>query len=122
MRVRRGSSWRASGKDEILAPRTRISTMQKFLLAAFLACALAACQQPTRNEPGSAAASSAWDAFVTEFIETRMASEPSWAVNLGRHEFDGRLADFSRAGLERRIALRRSTLERARAFPASSLT
>ncbi len=95
--------------------------MQKFFLAALLACALAGCQQPTRTVSDSATAH-AWDAFVTEYLEARMASEPSWAVNLGRHEFDGKLPDFSRAGLYRSIAWRRSTVERARAFPDASLT
>jgi hypothetical protein len=57
--------------------------------------------------PGDAA----WDAHVTRYLEEYFVANPSAAVYQGRHEFDGRLPDFSTAGLEKEIA----RLEAARA-------
>ena len=55
----------------------------------------------------------AWDTHVTGFIEASFAANPSFAVYAGRHEYDGRLPDFSAAALSaeaaRLEAARRST-------------
>jgi uncharacterized protein (DUF885 family) len=50
--------------------------------------------------PGDAA----WDGQVARFIEDTFAANPSFAVYAGRHEYDGRLPDFSAAGLQREAA------------------
>ncbi|AMK79242.1 MULTISPECIES: DUF885 domain-containing protein [Methylomonas] len=42
-----------------------------------------------------------WDAFVGEFIEQYFQLHPSFAANAGRHEFDGKLPDWSAEGLAR---------------------
>ena len=41
----------------------------------------------------------AWDVFVDQFIEHYFILQPTFAVNAGRHEFDGKLPDWSPAGL-----------------------
>jgi len=46
----------------------------------------------------------AWDAHVTKFIEESFAANPTFAVYAGRHEFDGRLPDFSAAALREEAA------------------
>jgi hypothetical protein len=43
----------------------------------------------------------AWDTFAGQFIEHYLSMHPSFAVNAGRHEFDGKLPDWSPAGLSK---------------------
>jgi uncharacterized protein (DUF885 family) len=80
-----------------------------------LALALAACSAPAAPAPATPGPAEAlrarWDGLVDRFIEESLAERPGMAVVLGRHEFDGKVADVSRAGMERRIA----RLERTRA-------
>ncbi|MDQ3563766.1 MAG: DUF885 domain-containing protein [Pseudomonadota bacterium] len=40
-----------------------------------------------------------WDRFVDHFVENYFVAHPDFAVRAGRHEFDGKLPDWSRAGL-----------------------
>ncbi|MGZ8215178.1 MAG: DUF885 domain-containing protein, partial [Methylosarcina sp.] len=40
----------------------------------------------------------AWNSFVDQFIEGYFILEPTFAVSAGRHEFDGKLPDWSPAG------------------------
>jgi len=60
--------------------------------------------------PGDAA----WDAHVAKFIEDSFIANPMFAVYAGRHEFDGKLPDFSAPALQaeasRLLAARKSTL------------
>lgn len=46
---------------------------------------------------------SPWDVFVDQFIESYFVLHPSFAVNAGRHEFDGKLPGWSPADLTREI-------------------
>ena len=43
-----------------------------------------------------------WPAFVEAFIEARFKADPYFAVQAGRHEFDGQMPDWSRAALDAR--------------------
>jgi len=45
-----------------------------------------------------------WEKFVTRQIEAHIEAHPQWAVVQGRHEYDGQLPDWSRAGIEKEIA------------------
>ena len=79
--------------------------------ALFLTIALlTGCAQ---TEPPIAATAPAvtWDGFVSTYIEETLVARPSFAVVQGRHEFDGQLPDYSRAGIEAEVA----RLEGARA-------
>ncbi len=40
-----------------------------------------------------------WDTFVDHFVEDYFVAHPDFAVRAGRHEFDGKLPDWSPAGL-----------------------
>jgi uncharacterized protein (DUF885 family) len=86
-----------------------------FLRAIFATAlvAVAGCHREPAQEPqpAGAAANQAWSQFVDRFIEESLAANPSIAVMLGRHEFDGQLPDWSSAGLQKEI----TRLEQARA-------
>lgn len=43
----------------------------------------------------------AWDAFAGQFIESYLSMHPPFAANAGRHEFDGKLPDWSPAALNK---------------------
>jgi uncharacterized protein (DUF885 family) len=68
---------------------------------------LTACNQSTPPPPkpkGPSPASAAWLKQSNHFIEDYMMARPSFAVQAGRHEFDGQLPDLSAHGLKREIA------------------
>src|SRR5262245_35568569 len=44
-----------------------------------------------------------WDAFASQFIEATFKARPYFAVWAGRHEFDGKLPDWSPKGLKKEI-------------------
>src|SRR5690242_6018778 len=81
------------------------------LLLALLACA----------GPPPQIHSTVWDDFVKHFLDSSYAADPAFAVTLGRHEFDGRLPDFSDAGIRRQIARLRAAREKALAFDFAKL-
>ena len=64
---------------------------------------------------------SAWDAFRDRVIAAAFEARPDFAVYQGRHEFDGRLPDWSEAGLAARIAYLKAARDTASKFPASNL-
>ncbi|USI74492.1 DUF885 domain-containing protein [Sphingomonas morindae] len=63
-----------------------------------------------------------WEAFRDAYIATDFRLDPAFAVQAGRHEQDGRLPDWSEAGLARRAEFLRGSIRRAEAFPAAALT
>lgn len=65
--------------------------------------------------------SAVWDAFTEQFITDYFAANPPFAVMQGRHEFDGRLPDWSEAGLRRQADHLKAQREQALAFPLESL-
>lgn len=73
-------------------------------VAVLAAMLMAGC----RREPPQVTADSArlWDAFVEDYILRHFQMNPHEAVQAGRHDFDGGMPDFSRAGLDRQIARR----------------
>lgn len=96
-----------------------------FTACAFGLCVLlASCEsQPkhARSKAPVVQANAQWPAFVDEFLTAHFQANPSFAVNQGRHEFDGRLPDWSRAGIEREIERLASMRKRALAFDPASL-
>ncbi len=62
-----------------------------------------------------------WPEFVDAFIEARMKADPYFAVQAGRHEFDGKMPDWSRAALETDIAQTRRYLDELRQRDAARL-
>lgn len=64
----------------------------------------------------------AWASFRDARVEQLFALDPSFAVYQGRHDFDGRLPDWSEAGLKRSADFHRRTIAEAEAMPAASLS
>lgn len=63
-----------------------------------------------------------WDKFVTAQIEAFLAAHPQFAVMQGRHEYDGQLPDWSRAGIEAEIARFHKVRDDAMAFPDDQMS
>ena len=57
-----------------------------------------------------------WDRYVASYLEAYFAIHPDIAVVEGRHEFDGKLPDFSRTALDKEIGRLHSERVRAAAF------
>jgi hypothetical protein len=68
-----------------------------------------------RTAPGPVA-SPDWDKYVASYLDAYFAVHPDIAVSNGRHEFDGKLPDFSRVALDREVARLHSARVRASAF------
>jgi hypothetical protein len=62
-----------------------------------------------------------WDRFVHDFIEGYFAAHPTVAVSAGRHEYDGKLPDWSRAGLEGEARRLQGLRSQALAFDGAAL-
>src|SRR5438105_10974443 len=89
-------------------------TLSRRAFAALLALALCGCAE-TQNrgqttffrgaeKSGLTPDSVEWAKFVETFITQTFAARPHAGVSAGRHEFDGRIADFSPEGLRNEIA------------------
>lgn len=61
-----------------------------------------------------ATASAEWDQYVAGYLDAYFGVHPDIGVSAGRHEFDGKLPDFSKAAFDTEIA--RLHTERARAM------
>lgn len=67
------------------------------------------------------AASRQWNAFVEAFINSHFAAHPDRAVHAGRHEYDGKLPDWSRVGLQRETVRLRAERDKALSFDPATL-
>ncbi len=81
--------------------------MPKFLAAAAAFLLLASCG------PG---ASSDWTRFQARFVERYFELAPTFAASQGRHEFDGRLPDWSEDGIAAQMEFLRNSIEEAEGF------
>jgi hypothetical protein len=72
--------------------------------------------------PVRAAHGVAFDRFRNAFLERYFQLDPYFAVYQGRHEFDGRMPDWSEAGLKQAANFMRDSIARARSFPDAALT
>ena len=100
-----------------------------------LAVGLTGCQQPTPNTPPSnqpaatnaatntsaAAVNPQWDDYINHFLNDCFVAHPDFAVVAGKHEFDGKLPDWSEDGLKREIARLHAERDKAMAFKAEQL-
>jgi uncharacterized protein (DUF885 family) len=89
-----------------------------FLSAALLCCPLAAFAAENSDKAAKPAegSHSAWGAFVDRFINENFEAHPDFAVESGKHEYDGKLPDFSEAGLKREIERLHKARNEAAAF------
>jgi hypothetical protein len=100
-------------------------TARPFLAAASaLAVMLGACAS-TADRSASAAEAQAragWPEFLNRTIEGYFRLNPEFAVNQGRHEYDGQLPDWSGTGLANSVSFLRSTIAGAEQFDPAELT
>ncbi len=67
------------------------------------------------------APSAGWASFRDGFVEGLFRHDPYFAIYQGRHEFDGRLPDWSDAGLTAQAAFLKDSIARAQAFDPAAL-
>jgi hypothetical protein len=76
--------------------------------AVLVAMMLAACSREPEVKPAAAVPAAKkdadWPGFVDSFIEARFQADPYFAVQAGRHEFDGKMPEWSRAALDSEVA------------------
>ena len=63
-----------------------------------------------------------WNAYHDQFIEAYFKAQPFFAVQAGRHEFDGMMPDWSAQGLSAEVARLREERSKAAAFSDDTLT
>lgn len=96
--------------------RVKAVAMFTLLLAALLHFSSADGQPASRP-----AESEQWNAFVEAFIDSHFSAHPDRAVHAGRHEYDGKLPDWSRDGLQRETARLRTERDKALSFDPATL-
>lgn len=115
---------------------TRTKRAAGLLGLAALLSLTAGCEPAASPEPRAAADSAmeavrendmpappdaAWLAFVDGYLEAYFATHPGFAVVQGRHEYDGRLQDWSREGLDAEVARLKRAREEALSFTEGQL-
>jgi len=73
------------------------------------------------RKPAEQTSSAAWNSYVSAFLESTFAANPDLAVYQGRHEFDGKLPDWSPAAIKQEIDRLRAERAKAVAFDAATL-
>ena len=96
------------------------------ILTALTALFFMACQPAGEiaNKPtnaNSAASNAKWDVYVDQFLNDYFAANPTFAVNQGKHEYDGKFPDWSNEGISKEIARLKSEREKAAAFKDADL-
>src|SRR5262249_20249461 len=82
------------------------------LTLAPLVLILAACSGPPPPPPAAAPRPDPWPQLATRFIEDYFKANPSFAVQSGRHDFDGQMEDLSAEAIAAEVArLKRSRAE-----------
>lgn len=98
----------------------------RLLSAVLFVTVVAACERaesPGTTAPPAtaAAANAAWPRFVQDFIEAYFVAHPTFAVQAGRHEFDGKLPDWSVHGIEAEVRRLETLRKQAETFENAAL-
>lgn len=98
--------------------KTRMTLLTGIACLALSACTTATAPPVAENSPPPTqpASQAAWKDFVQATIQQWFTLDPSTAVYQGDHRFDGKLPDWSEAGLATRIAFLRSVVSDAGAY------
>jgi hypothetical protein len=89
-----------------------------------LLCSVA-CQQttaPTSQPAMNASNANEWDSYLNGFLEAYFVAHPDFAVRAGRHEFDGKLPDWSAEGIAKETGRLHTEKNRLAGFPDSALS
>ncbi|RVT39809.1 DUF885 domain-containing protein [Sphingobium algorifonticola] len=105
------------------------STLRILLAASALSASLlTGCSQAPTNEQqavtvtDAAAGDPRWGKFSAAFLDRYFEHDPYFAVYQGRHDYDGRLPDWSAAGLKAHADFLTETIRQAEAFDARKLS
>src|SRR5580692_7285079 len=101
----------------------------RLLCATLIATAIVACgRQPAPVAPPApqpdphAAVQAAWTQYAARFIEDYFKSDPFFAVQSGRHEFDGQMTDLSADGIAKMVEWLHKARGEASGFDPAALT
>ncbi|QNM82667.1 DUF885 domain-containing protein [Sphingomonas sabuli] len=72
--------------------------------------------------PAVAPADNGWAGFLQSYIDSSFRANPPFAVSSGKHEYDGKLPDWSEAGLMAERERLKQAIARAQAFDPASLS
>ena len=100
--------------------RLRSAKIAKLVSILLLLVVFVSCQKSTVTTMPTH--SQHWDTFVSRFIEDYFVANPTFAVDSGRHEFDGLLPDWSVDGINAEIARLHTSMEEAMAFDGATLS
>ncbi|MES1983460.1 MAG: DUF885 domain-containing protein [Pseudomonadota bacterium] len=97
------------------------------LAASALSLSLSACSEAPANQQtvtvtDAGADNADWAKFSAAFLEGYFKQDPYFAVYQGRHEFDGKLPDWSEAGLKAQTAFLQDSIAKAEGFAARKLS
>jgi hypothetical protein len=76
---------------------------------------------PSAAKPAASAGDAQWTAFANRVIEDYFLLEPFFAVQAGRHEFDGRMPDLSAGGILHEVTWLKRIRAQAEQFDAAKL-
>jgi len=99
--------------------------MRSFLIASAMALALGGCKLSSAPQDGNNQASAKagdWSAFVDNFIEASFKANPGFAVQQGRHEYDGQVADLSQQAIDAEVIRLKRAIADAQGFTDDKLT
>jgi uncharacterized protein (DUF885 family) len=101
--------------------------MRSLLVASAITAALvvSGCRVSNAPEGGNAQTSvtaADWPGFVNNFIEASFKANPGFAVQQGRHEFDGQIADLSPPAISSQVDRLKKAIADAQAFSDDKLT
>jgi uncharacterized protein (DUF885 family) len=94
------------------------------ILSAAVSVMTAACEQPkvnTNQTSNANAANPKWDAHIDQYLNDYFAANPTFAVYQGKHEFDGKLPDWSEDGLKKQIDFLKGQRQKAADFKDDQL-
>ncbi len=75
----------------------------------------------SRERASSDGEPQSWNSYVNDFLEAYFVAHPDFAVRAGRHEFDGKLPDWSGDGIKNEIQRLRKERARVSKFEDSDL-
>ena len=98
----------------------KFSQITSMYVAFVFVCILSACSQQANEQPATMTAT--WNTFVADYIDDYFSHHPAEAVNAGKHEYDGQLADYSPEGIDATIEMFTSYLREAQDFDTAGLS
>lgn len=96
--------------------------MKRLALAASLAALTLTGAAPVQTASPQAVQPSRWTAFRDAYVEELFRLDPGFAIYQGRHDLDGRVQDWSSAGLKRIGDFYRRSIAAARAMPGRGMS